>query len=145
MPPPLVCKNCGQPNRRYSTRDNGKGKRYYNLVCSKCKGQERRRQIRLLKTAEERFQDSRRDRLRTKFKLTPQEYDVLLESQGGVCAICKQPNPNETFMPVDHDHVTGKVRGILCPNCNNGLGRFKDDVDRLSNAIDYLKDSKHEL
>lgn len=144
-PPPLVCKSCGKENRRYATRDNGKGKRYYNLVCSTCKSAERRRQIRAIKDplyiANMREQQ-RKYRLKRKFGLTVEEYDELLVIQGGVCAICKKPNPKDTFMPVDHDHKTGSVRGILCDTCNQAIGLFYDDTELMKNAIEYLKDEK---
>lgn len=73
--------------------------------------------------------------LRRRYGLTEVEFREMLRSQGDVCAICREPDPRH----VDHDHITGAVRGILCFNCNGGLGQFKDDVDRLSNAVSYLK------
>ena len=51
--------------------------------------------------------------------------------QGGACLICEKPDPEH----VDHDHETGKVRGILCFNCNQGLGNFRDDVRSLIRAV----------
>jgi hypothetical protein len=54
--------------------------------------------------------------------------------QDGVCAICGRPNPEH----VDHDHETGAVRGILCFNCNGGLGQFRDSIDALLSAASYL-------
>ena len=45
-------------------------------------------------------------------------------------------------MAIDHDHATGKVRGLICYNCNIGLGHFKDSIDTLERAIEYLKESK---
>lgn len=62
---------------------------------------------------------------------------ALLEAEGGHCAICFQP-----ATAVDHDHHTGKVRGLLCKHCNVGLGMFADDPERLENAILYLSRSK---
>ena len=56
-------------------------------------------------------------------------------AQGGVCAICGAADAQH----VDHDHRTGWLRGILCFNCNGGLGQFRDSADNLANAITYLK------
>lgn len=61
----------------------------------------------------------------------------MKNSQGGVCAICECPDKKR--LSVDHDHQTGKIRGLLCANCNLALGNFKDDPDRLAKAIVYLK------
>jgi hypothetical protein len=60
----------------------------------------------------------------------------MWDEQSGVCAIC---GDGLATPHIDHDHVTGRVRGILCPSCNIGLGRFKDDVSRLKSGIAYLE------
>lgn len=57
-----------------------------------------------------------------------------MADQRGVCAICLTGKP----VHVDHDHRTGRVRGVLCFSCNGGLGQFRDPVDALEPAIDYL-------
>jgi len=82
----------------------------------------------------------RRSWLKRKYGITPEEYDAILERQGGVCAICKAPpgDPRGYRMHVDHAHDDGRVRGILCGPCNQGLGRLGDDVERLRAAIEYL-------
>jgi hypothetical protein len=72
-----------------------------------------------------------------KYGLSQQEVDELIESQGGVCAIC-QYRPAKH---VDHDHVTGVVRGVLCFPCNAALGHFKDRIDLLMRAARYLETS----
>lgn len=82
--------------------------------------------------------ESRHHQLKYKFDLTLDDYTELLASQGGVCAICGQTD-DDRWMPVDHDHLTGQIRGILCTPCNNGLGLFKDDLPRLKAAIAYLE------
>lgn len=75
--------------------------------------------------------------IKTKYNLSRKEYDDLLKGQRGRCAICRQPfdrTPN-----VDHNHRTGKVRGLLCKSCNMGLGNFLDKIPLLTAAISYLR------
>lgn len=79
----------------------------------------------------------RRSNLR-RYKMSLGEYEAMSVAQAGVCAICSEPCPTGKRLAVDHDHVSGRVRGLLCASCNNGLGRFRDDVDRLQRAADYL-------
>lgn len=73
--------------------------------------------------------------LKRRYGLTEAEVSQMIQAQGGTCAVCWEGKPEH----VDHDHVTGEIRGILCFNCNGGLGQFKDDVSRLINAIAYLE------
>lgn len=75
-----------------------------------------------------------------KYGLTIDDYEALLKEQKGVCAFCKGDS-NDKNMHVDHDHSTGKVRGILCGKCNRGLGYLGDDPQRLQAGIDYLSSS----
>jgi hypothetical protein len=88
----------------------------------------------------------RRSRLK-QMGLTEDTHDALLESQGGVCVICglKEnafkygPLKNITRLGVDHDHKTGKVRGLLCGHCNQGLGKFQDSPELLRKAAIYIE------
>lgn len=75
------------------------------------------------------------------YGLTTGQFDALLAAQDGKCAICGTSEwPGRAKSPhVDHDHVTGAVRGILCRNCNNGLGMFGEDASRLRAAAEYLE------
>jgi hypothetical protein len=69
-------------------------------------------------------------------------YDKTFEAQGKKCAICGRTDSgraNSKRLCVDHDHATGKVRGLLCHPCNSGIGKLKDDVTLLQSAIDYLQ------
>jgi len=78
-------------------------------------------------------------RTRPRCELTLEEYDQLLASQNGVCAICgTPPKLGGRRLDVDHDHKTKKVRGALCNRCNRGLPWFSDNPDRLRAAADYL-------
>jgi hypothetical protein len=75
-----------------------------------------------------------------RYNLTPDEYQVLLVKQNGVCAICRRPPwGKRNVLMVDHDHETGKVRGLLCSTCNVGLGALHDDAELLRVAIAYLE------
>ena len=72
--------------------------------------------------------------LKRLYKMSPEEYTILYIHQGGYCAICK----GSDSLNVDHDHTTGKVRGLICASCNAGLANFKDNVEVLTQAIKYL-------
>jgi hypothetical protein len=71
------------------------------------------------------------------FNITADEYDSILASQGGVCAICQHPPKNQR-LAVDHDHKTGLVRGLLCLACNKAMGMLRDDSERIRRAADYV-------
>jgi hypothetical protein len=73
-----------------------------------------------------------------KFGITPEQYDEMLEAQGGGCAICRRPPRDDISLHVDHDHETGAVRGLLCFRCNNSLGDLNDDAGLLQAAANYL-------
>lgn len=74
--------------------------------------------------------------LKRKYRLTPEERAAMIEERRGCCEICGMYQGDR--LEVDHNHTTGKVRGMLCHNCNSGLGMFGDDVELLSNARSYL-------
>jgi hypothetical protein len=62
----------------------------------------------------------------------------LLAAQGGVCKLCRTPNPGKQGWALDHNHVTGLLRGVLCQKCNVGLGYFNDDAALIRVALNYL-------
>ena len=88
----------------------------------------------MIETASEK---ARRSRLKRLYGITPEEYDIILEHQGGVCYICEKP-PKTLRLAVDHDHTTGLTRGLLCWSCNSGLSSFRDIARRLYRAWKYL-------
>lgn len=69
---------------------------------------------------------------------TPEMYAELREKQGGVCAICKRTNKTTRQLAVDHDHTTGKIRGLLCQRCNTFLGQIEDRIDVVREMEKYL-------
>jgi hypothetical protein len=84
--------------------------------------------------------DARAKRLKMHYGITLQEYNEMFNRQNGCCAICKTHQSDLTVsLAVDHCHGTKKVRGLLCYNCNSGLGRFKDNISFLQEAINYLE------
>ena len=78
---------------------------------------------------------ARKSHLITKYGITPEQFDKMSEDQQGSCAICGL----KTTLYIDHDHATGKVRELLCWNCNVGLGHFRDSQGTLLLAAEYLK------
>lgn len=87
---------------------------------------------------------TRRGRLR-KYGLSVDRYENMLSKQDMKCAICNQINFSgfsKKHLVVDHCHITGMVRGLLCDFCNRGLGQFRDSLEFLTSAIEYLK--KHQ-
>lgn len=85
--------------------------------------------------------DKERER---RFGITRQEYAELFHKQDGKCAICNSPETAKRLgkikaLAVDHDHKTGRVRGLLCSDCNTGIGKLKDDPKVLQSAIRYLE------
>ena len=76
--------------------------------------------------------------LKQKFGMTVEQYDVLYDSQGGTCAICKKPGNGNRRMSVDHNHGTNKIRGLLCQRCNTIVGMSFENSGILMATISYL-------
>lgn len=91
-----------------------------------------------LKNRHKRVKHSWEQRLRWNYGINAETYEVLLEVQNGVCAICGQGNDQGRRLEVDHDHVTGKVRGLLCGRCNKVLGSCRENPKLLTAMIEYL-------
>ena len=89
------------------------------------------------------MKNQRRNRdLKYKYGITLEDRHTMYINQNCKCKICNNVFDNEFDLYVDHCHESGKVRGLLCTLCNMGLGKFKDDIDRLKSAIKYIEDSK---
>lgn len=89
-------------------------------------------------------------KLRLSFGISLEQYNAMLDAQGGVCAICHRPETTPVAkgstklraLAVDHCHDTGKVRGLLCAACNQSLGKMDESADRLRTAAAYLDQYK---
>jgi hypothetical protein len=79
-------------------------------------------------------------RIKNTYGLTQEEYFRLLEESNGTCPICTRWFGKK--LVIDHDHTTGKVRGLICASCNKGLGHFFERIESLQEAIRYLQTKK---
>lgn len=130
-----VCKDC-QIEKPLSEFHNNKqakdGKQYY---CKPC-------QLTKVSKIPNHRANVRKGSLKKRYGITPEDYDDLFRKQKGVCDICQLPEPETSkreYLCIDHDHKTGIVRGLLCHDCNIGIGKFKDDIQRLKSAIFYIE------
>lgn len=150
-----VCKKCGveKPLEEfYVSRGSKEGRMWKCKVCFNAQNKEYRNDPEVQKRrnlATSRWykepQNARRARLRKKYGMSLEGYTTLLDSQGGVCAICgkKQEGLRYTTLAVDHDHTTGEVRGLLCSNCNRAIGLLGDSFLTVWRAAYYLTRQKH--
>lgn len=101
----------------------------------------KKKKYRLLHKEEIR-QRRRYDALRANYGMTVEDYNELLEKQDGRCAICGTTNPggnrHSKHFHVDHDHDTGAIRGLLCCECNRGLGILGDKIENIERVLAYL-------
>ncbi|OYV98638.1 MAG: hypothetical protein B7Z68_00405 [Acidobacteria bacterium 21-70-11] len=86
-------------------------------------------------------------KMKDQYGINLEQYQLMLEKQNGVCAICGNPETTKwrdrtLRLSIDHCHASNKVRGLLCMHCNSAIGRFFDDTERLKSAISYLE--KHQ-
>lgn len=110
---------------------------------------ERRREIQKKYQLSEKYEVARRNReYIRKYGITLDEYNSKLMQQKCVCAICGKQEKSKSLsntkeikhLAVDHDHATGKIRGLLCDSCNTLLGRCSDNIQILESAINYLRE-----
>jgi hypothetical protein len=122
------CPDCGEwkPESEFPRNKNYKdGRHPYCKPCHNARGKESKQRL---------YGGTRHYHLKRRYGIGADEFDELVRQQGGVRPICGREDPEH----VDHSHVTGKVRGVLCFNCNGGLGQFKGSAEALTNAAAYL-------
>jgi hypothetical protein len=118
------CPDCLQYKPLSEFPRNRRTKSGYATYCKPChnaRGTETRTRL---------YGSSRHYHLKRRYGIGALKVDELVREQDGMCPICDKPGPEH----VDHDHVTGRVRGVLCFNCNGGLGQFGDNPERLYRA-----------
>jgi hypothetical protein len=119
-------KSTGDFGRNRAARD---GLTSYCRGCHNAVGQEAKKRL---------YGSSREYHLRARYGLTQADVDAMLAAQAGLCPGCGGADPGH----VDHDHATGRVRGMLCFNCNQALGNVRDDMRVLTNLTNYLLEHK---
>lgn len=127
-----LCPGCGEtdPNKFYVHKKTGTRSNAYCAECHKINCRNRYNSKTMFQKRAERA---------VMYGLSADEYIKMHEKQDGKCAICKKEPSTKRGLHIDHCHKTGKVRGLLCHNCNIGIGNFSHDSDLLSTAIEYLK------
>ena len=141
------CKEVKQISEFYKRSDRPFG---YRSQCKKCtlnkQKEHRKKNPEKYKQISNRSYRPMTGRQRTlrKYNLTIEEYDKILREQKNTCKICGGLN-NGSVLYVDHNHKTGKIRGLLCRECNFSLGGFKDNSFILIKAIEYLKNGKNQI
>ena len=136
-----ICPAC-KTAKPVSDFDKARPKRTgHEIPCKACRTASRKRAWHQRRKQLPDFKSLKRNNtLRSNYGITQSDYDALLTQQGGCCAICKSTSSGgrwSTFH-VDHDHVTGKVRGLLCHHCNVTLGRMGDNLEGVMKFVAYL-------
>lgn len=133
-----TCPNCKEEKElsefyKFNRKDSD-GRQCWCKVCMNSREREK-------KTSE----FYRKHDLKRKFGITQEDYEKILESQNGVCSICEceestkhRYKEGSQNLAIDHCHETGIIRGLLCSNCNRGIGMFKDNPKFLISAAEYL-------
>lgn len=146
MGQPVRVKTCGKCKQELSAEYFHKDKRRSHGLqarCKQCQKEDayawRARNPEKVKEKSARYYERRGAAYLREYRygLSEEVHASLLDSQGGVCAIC-HTHRGET-LHVDHDHQTGAVRGLLCRLCNTAIGKFNDDPSRLRAAAAYLE------
>ncbi len=139
-----ACKFIKPTSDFYTLRTSEKtGKIWWDSICKECRkvrsGEYQKKNLK--KIADRNRLPKNREKSRKRFLLKKYgvgDFQAMMDRQGGNCAICRMPFDGARRPNVDHDHKSGKTRGLLCVHCNFGLGSFMDNQDVLHAAIAYL-------
>ncbi len=141
------CKGCEKDRPINSFGASKVSKDGFDYICLKCRSISKKKSYRLLQQKDPKHYKKRDRRylLKSKYGLTVEEYEAMAERQFHRCAICGDYETRSNQggilnLNVDHDHITGKIRGLLCNRCNRTLGMVKDDLYVLTEMKSYLGD-----
>lgn len=137
----------GRAAYRKLYRQKPKNKRAARAYRQKHKVKHRKRQLAWIKKNKEQYllvqhRAAKKWRLETRYGLTVEKFFKILKKQKARCAMCREKFSCSKHTHVDHDHETGKVRGLLCAACNRGMGFLRDSITIFKQGIRYLK--KHQ-
>lgn len=123
-----ICKICGKEKQIFEMKKNKEAKCGISSVCIQCHNE----------------REKKHDCKFSKYGITYDKYKEILIEQDGKCAICGSGiggnrNMTEKRLFIDHNHITGKVRGLLCSKCNVGIGNLRDSPELLEKAAQYLR------
>lgn len=136
----VKCEHVYSLSAFYFRKDSGK----YRNECRHCRN---KYNLNLYHTNSKQKENHRKaswkHNIKKNYGITPEDYYDMLDEQEGKCKICSThiDDIDKHVLYVDHDHNTGNVRGLLCQQCNTGLGMFRDRQDLLLKAKEYLDDS----
>lgn len=137
---PRACTRCGEVKQGAEFAVNRRKKDGRTGVCRDCANKASARSYHK-RRSEGKRQPFNRDRwLNREYGITLEEYEAMCAAQNDCCAVC---GGEPERLCVDHDHETGAIRGLLCNDCNRGLGCFRDDRAALRAAVAYLEGSSH--
>lgn len=122
------CNTCGETKSRNEFHSEKRSKRGIRGDCKSCRKDKSYRDAYYIK----------------KYGITLSEYDDMYSNQDGCCALCGRHQVEfKKRLHVDHCHITGNVRELLCQSCNTGIGSLKDDPELITKALEYLE--KHNV
>lgn len=129
---PPICINCGEI-------DPNKFRKKHQSKCRKCMTDYENK--RRLNNPDHHKKTTINAYLKRTYNITLEKFNQMLVNQNGVCAICRKPEDPKLCdrLGVDHDHETGKIRGLLCRSCNAMLGNAHDSAERLRNGANYIE------
>ena len=145
MPVCTKCKVEKTEDAFHTRKDNKTKRRSHCKECTNTRNLSRYHTYEEVKASHHKA--SRKHSLRVKYGITLEDYDTMLELQGGGCYICglMESSPKIKFLSVDHNHVTGRVRKLLCNGCNTALGGVREDTEILRKMIAYIEEHQESV